>query len=516
MRKFSYLFIIVILLGGLLLIGFAPNTISLLFSVVMEVVVFLGIVFGVIPVISYLNGLNNGVHSIERLEEVQTSSTWLAMMQVESFFRQGTLDEMFRQYKEKLQSQRESRQLLSDVEDFINEDTLSVRSWQTVILQIPGTLTGLGILGTFVGLIMGISNISFSSVNSALNSVQELLNGIQLAFYTSIGGVILSILFNIIYRMVWNMMLRDLYLFTDTFHKNVVPPVEEQQRYRERKEIRQITELLERLPRGGDYSTARGAGEGKHNNEQILMPQIQAGIRNGEFIFYVQPRYELTTRRVIGGEVLVRWKHGKLGMVSPAVFMPVLEQNGYIAKLDQYIWEEACKCVRNWLDAGIRPVPLSLNVTKTDVLAMNIDEVFCNLAKKYRIPPHNIEIEIALNAYLESQGSVNFQEEKLRQHGFRVVVDGFDGDYIGLRLDEHFNADALKLDLRALGDKFNNVGAIFEQARKLNLTLSAEGIESMEQLSILRKCGCTVGQGYYFSKPISVEEFVALMNGEQS
>ncbi len=515
MRKLSYLLILIILLGGILLLAYAPDTMSLMFVAIMDVVVVLGIIFGVIPVLSYLSGLHNGLLSIRRLEETQEKSTWIALMQIDSFFKQNTLDQMFREYREKLKDQRDSGQLLSDVEDYINEDVLAVKSWQTVILQVPGTLTGLGILGTFVGLLSGIGDVTFTSVSSALTSVQTLLNGIQLAFYTSIGGVILSIMFNIMYRIAWNLMLRDLTMFTDEFHKNAIPQVEEQQRYRERKEINQIVELLERIPKGTSYSSARGDGAGgSSGNEQVLMPQIYAGMKNGEFIFYLQPRFDLTTRKVIGGEALVRWKHGKLGMVSPAVFMPVLEQNGFITKLDQYIWEAVCKNIREWLDQGLRPVPISLNVTKTDVMAMDIDEVFTELIKKYRIPPRSIEIEIAQNAYLQSRGTANFEEEKLRSHGFRVVVDGFDGDFIGLQIDESFNADALKVDLRAVSDA--SLPGIFEQARKLQLSLSAEGIESMEQLSSLRKYGCTEGQGYYFSKPVSVEEFLEMTRGDKA
>ena len=516
MRKLSYIFVLVILLGGALLIAFAPDTLSMIFAAAMETVAFLGTLFGILPMISFMNGMNRGEKNIQRVQEVEASSAWLAVMQIDSFFQQNTLDRIFREYREKLQSQRESGQILSDVEDYINEDVLATKSWQPVILQIPGTLTGLGILGTFVGLITGIGEVTFTSVDAALTSVQILLNGIELAFYTSIAGVILSILFNITYRIVWNMLLRDLDLFAEEFHKNIVPPVDEQRRYRERKDLTQITELLDRLPRASSYSVARSdsGASGASSNEEVLMPQILAGMKNGEFVFYIQPRYELNSRKLIGGEALVRWNHGKLGMVSPAVFMPILEQNGYITKLDQYVWEAVCKTIREWIDAGLRPLPISVNVTKTDVLAMDIGETFTELAKKYRIPPRTLEIEIAENAYLHSHGTANSEEEKLRSCGFRVVVDGFDGNYIGLQIDESFNADALKLDLRALGGSTSAITAAFEQARKLQLSLSAEGIESMEQLSTLRKCGCTEGQGYYFSKPVSIEEFVSMMKGE--
>lgn len=518
MRRLSFIFILIILVSGGLLIAFAPGTGSKLFVAIMEGVALLGILFGILPMLFFINGLASGEKNIQRVLELESSSAWLAVMQIDDFFSQKTLDRLFLEYREKIRAQRETGQVLADIEDYINEDVLATKSWQPVIVQIPGTLTGLGILGTFVGLIMGIGEVTFTSVDAALSSVQVLLNGIELAFYSSIAGVILSILFNISYRIIWNMLLRDLDQFTESFHKNIVPPVDEQERYQNRKEVSQITELLERLPRASSYSVARGgsSSSGRDTNEEILMPQILAGMKNGEFIFYIQPRYELNSRKLIGGEALVRWKHSKLGMVSPAVFMPILEQNGYITKLDQYVWEAVCRTIREWIDAGIRPLPISVNVTKTDVLAMNIGDTFIDLVKKYRIPPRTLEIEIAQNAYIHSHGTANSEEEKLRSSGFRVVVDGFDGNFIGLQIDDSFNADALKLDLRAVGDNPGAVTAAFDQASKLQLSLSAEGIESMEQLSTLRKCGCLEGQGYYFSKPISIEEFVSMMKGEKS
>ena len=198
-------------------------------------------------------------------------------------------------------------------------------------------------------------------------------------------------------------------------------------------------------------------------------------------------------------------------MVSPAVFVPILEQNGYITKLDQYIWEAVCRTIRGWIDVGMRPVPISVNVTKTDILAMDVSENFLELLKKYRIPPRSLEIEIAENAYLQSHGNVGEVEESLRQNGFRVVIDGFNGDFLTLDLGGGFSADAVKLDLRDVDNNQQRVAAIFDQARKLQIDVCVEGIESMEQLSTLRKCGATEGQGYYFSKPVPVEEFLEML-----
>ena len=132
------------------------------------------------------------------------------------------------------------------------------------------------------------------------------------------------------------------------------------------------------------------------------------------------------------------------------------------------------------------------------------------------IPPIYLEIEIAENAYMQSSHVVVETEEKLRQNGFRVVMDGFDGDFIALNSIENVNADTMKLDLRRFGGKVNQgmLNSIFDQARNLQLTLSVEGIENMEQMNMLRKCGCSEGQGFYLSKPISIKEFEDVINRE--
>ncbi len=517
-RRLIYIFILIILIGGIVLTAYAPDNISTVFSIVMEAIVLACVLAGVIPVIQYTSGFINAIEAIERILDSQADSVWVAVSQMEDFFNQRTMDKIFREYQEKIKAQQSSGQLLCDIDDFINDEVLAMSSWQTVIQQVPGTLTGLGILGTFIGLIIGIRGIGFSTINAALSSVQTMLNGIQIAFYTSIAGVILSLMFNILYRIVWNVMLRYMSIFSDTFHKNVIPPEDEQQRYRERKEFKQIAELLERLPKNAGFSVAGGAAPVQANagNEQILMPQILDGLKKGEFVFYLQPKFDLNTRKEIAGEALVRWNHGKLGTVSPAVFIPVLESNGYITKLDKYIWEQVCATIRNWIDRGMRPLPVSINVTKTDVLAMDIADFFQSMVKKYRIPPRSLEIEIALNAYLQSPQAVVEAEDKLRQAGFRVLVDGFNGDYVALSSIKGLAADILKLDLRRFSGSNNQASltAVFDQARKLNMSVAVEGIESMEQLSVLRKCGCQEGQGFFLSKPVSVDDFTAMMNGD--
>ena len=173
---------------------------------------------------------------------------------------------------------------------------LALRSWQGVVSQIPGTLTGLGLLGTFIGLLTGIGSVQVSSVDATLESIVML-------FYS--------------------------------------------------------------------LSNAEAGLAGGSGSESVLMPQILNGLQNHEFTFYLQPRYDLNTQKIIGAEALVRWIHPKLGMVAPSVFIPALEKNGYITKLDQYIWNQICAKMRQWIDAGIRPVPISVNISKTDIMALD-------------------------------------------------------------------------------------------------------------------------------------------------
>ena len=209
----------------------------------------------------------------------------------------------------------------------------------------------------------------------------------------------------------------------------------------------------------------------------------------------------------------MRWNHPVLGVISPSVFIPVLESNDYITKLDQYIWEEVCKTIRVWIDEGIRPIPIAVNVTKTDVLAIDVAEFFSDMLKKYRIPPKYLDIDIAKSAYLETHGTLSETEAQLQQMGFRVILDGFDGNFVELSALGGIGTDQLKLDLRsaALQDRINTLPGIFAQARTLRLNLMAEGIESTEQLNVLRKAGCAEGQGYIFSRPLSVDEFAKIL-----
>lgn len=510
MRKLIVGIAALLIAAGGLLLSLAPDTLSMLILLCMCFIIMLGFFLGLMPGLLYGAGFKTGRQNIEQALDVQSTETWIAVFKLETLFRQKTLDNLFRDYKNKVEQQKEDDEIVSDVEEYISEDVLSLRTWQGLVLQIPGILTGLGILGTFIGLITGISGIGFSSVEAALESISVLLRGIETAFYTSISGVILSIIFNILNRMIWNTMLREYGLFIETFHKIVIPSTEEQARKKYSMDIRSILNRLDRLPKNPGFSLSMGNGGSTQNvaNEQILMPQITEGLKKGEFTFYLQPRVDLNTRKFVAAEALVRWQHETLGLLTPSVFVPLLEKNGFITRMDAYIWEDVCKTIRRWIDAGNRPIPISLNISKTDLLAMDVAGFFEEMLSRYRIPPRSLELEIAKNAYVQNPGTTKDVAGTLRRLGFKVIMDGFDGDYISVNMLENAETDALKLDLRFMSDQADNeLQVIFEQARKLNIEMMAEGIENTEQISNLKKAGCSVGQGYYFHKPMSIQTF---------
>ena len=188
-----------------------------------------------LPIINYSAGFGHASRNIRTAQKTQTSMPWLAVAKMNNFFNQRVLDRLFDQYREKVEEERKNNMIIEGIDEVINEDELSIRCWQGVMLQIPGTLTESWTPGNFIGLITGISSVQISSVDATLASIQTLIEGIRVAFYTSISGVILSVLFNIIYKFLWNIMIRDLGMFTASFQRNIIPSVEEQQRYSQKK-----------------------------------------------------------------------------------------------------------------------------------------------------------------------------------------------------------------------------------------------------------------------------------------
>lgn len=501
---------LLLFLAGALALAFSPDAFSLFIVLLMCILLALGFFFTILPLLFYSEGLRTGRAGVEALAEVSAAAPWDAMQQQGIAFHQKTLDALFAFYRSKTARQQKQGVILSGIDEVINEEALALRSWQHLSSQIPGTMTALGLLGTFLGLILGIRNITFSSVDATVASIQTVLWGIDLAFYTSIVGVIFSILFNLLCKLIWSLLVRELHLFLESFQMHVLPSAAEQARLRRHTETQQILERLNRLPKKQGYLPGAVPPLPELQTRLRTLPLLREGLKNGEFLFYIQPVCDLNTRAVVGGEALIRWNHGESGLVTPESFLPAAESSGLIVKLDQNLWESVCRVIRQWLDDGKRPLPLSVNLSRTDLMALDLARHFRELVRRYRIPPRYLELEVSESVWLSCPEAARETGAALREAGFRLVMDGVQEEFPGAVSPNDPGIDALKLDLRYFEGRprwEEALESLLDRARKAHLPVMAAGIENAQQLTLLRRGGCTLGQGFHLHRPMPPEEF---------
>lgn len=505
MRKIIIILCTVFAMVCALLTVISPDYLSMIVVAVMTLIITAGFVFGLIPNLMFCAGLREGQESIERVREVHADNVWTAVTSVKPFFRQKKLDSLFDAYLENVKDQEEKGVVISDIEDVINDDILAIYSWRGAVIQVAGILTALGLLGTFMGLVTGISSVTFTSAEATMESIENLLAGISTAFYTSIAGVILSIMFNIAYRLVWNIMLRECSLFNEKFHLYIQPTADEQIRANQYLNTEKMIQNLEVLRANSSLSLSRGTNDPAQ--EQRMMIDILSGMRHGEFTFVLEPVCSLADRGIIKAETKLQWNHPVLGTVQPSVYMPIVESDGFIAKLDQYIWEQICETVRDWLDNGAHPVPVVLNIRKTDLLALDVYENIRELAEELELEPRYIEVAIDESAYAICHEEAKKAEKKFISSGYKVTIANFSGNLVKLG---ETDADEICLDLGALDDD-SEIESIFTQAMNAKLNMTCEGISSAKLLADVKRYGCTNGRGPHLYSEMSLEEYEKLM-----
>ena len=216
--------------------------------------------------------------------------------------------------------------------------------------------------------------------------------------------------------------------------------------------------------------------------------------------------------------MLVRWNHPQLGPLLPSDFIAPLEQNGQICTLDQYVWEQACQSLRRWLDAGKFPlVPLSVNVSRADIRDPSLADRLPALLERYSLPPELLHLEITESAYMEDPQQLIATTRQLRRHGFLVEMDDFGSGFSSLNILKDVPVDVLKLDQCFLRDMESNprsgqiLDSVIRMANRLHLRVIAEGVDNQEQAELLHNMGCHILQGYYFSPPLSEQDFLSLL-----
>ena len=247
--------------------------------------------------------------------------------------------------------------------------------------------------------------------------------------------------------------------------------------------------------------------------EQEVFNDMRPALEKEEFVIYFQPKYDGYTQLPYGAEALIRWNHPKKGLIAPAQFIPVLEKNGFIEKLDYYVWEKVCQYIKKWKDQGLTPAPISVNMSRVDCSNAGLPDKLTRLVRKYDISPGLLQLELTESAYMDNPDFVNNMICELRKRGFRIMMDDFGSGFSSLNTLKDIQVDYLKLDMKFLfshSDDFKSkriLSSVVSMAKWLRLKVIAEGVETEEQFDFLKRIQCDYVQGYYFSRPMPVSEY---------
>ena len=246
--------------------------------------------------------------------------------------------------------------------------------------------------------------------------------------------------------------------------------------------------------------------------EKNIEDNMERALDNNEFVVYLQPKVEVKSNKIAGAEALVRWLDPKKGIIPPLEFIPIFEKNGFIGKLDIYVFEEVCRMIRNWLDEGTNPVPVSVNLSRMHLQNPHFLKKYKEIQMKYNIPADLLEIELTETMVFENFEHLKKVIDEIHQMGFYCSIDDFGSGYSSLNLLKEIPVDILKLDRvffsKENDERGNNViESIISLAKKLNMTTISEGVETISQVDFLKKINCDLVQGYVFSKPLNRDSF---------
>jgi len=250
--------------------------------------------------------------------------------------------------------------------------------------------------------------------------------------------------------------------------------------------------------------------------EKLLENQMYNALKTNQFEVYLQPKYELLHNCIVGAEALVRWNHPIAGMLSPGEFIPFFEQNGFVTKLDFYVFENVCALMRSWQDNQLSPMPIAINFSRLHLDKPDFTVHLQEIIRKYDISPSLLVIELTENTFLNNIDTALSVIFRLKSLGFTVSMDDFGSGFSSLNLLKQIPVDELKLDRGFFCDTIHEqrgesiVESVINMAKKLNMSTVSEGIEETAQVDFLKKIGCDIVQGYVFAKPMPVAEFEAL------
>lgn len=277
---------------------------------------------------------------------------------------------------------------------------------------------------------------------------------------------------------------------------------------------------------GNQFDVAAGArlestGRAPSNDEivpRFSLDDINQAFDNNEFCFYLQPKCNAETGAIVGAEALVRWNHPEYGLVSPGEFIPLLERESMVTRFDLFIWRSVCEMLSRWDGEGRNLVPVSVNVSMTDIEAIDVARVLGDLLDRFSIDARLLQVEITESAIAHNTDVVEETIRDLHARGIAVLMDDFGSAYSSLNMLKDINVDAIKLDMKFVDLNADNaakglkiIESVIDMAYQLRLSIIAEGAQTAEQVSKLRELGCMYIQGYYFYRPLTVGKMEDLL-----
>ena len=270
------------------------------------------------------------------------------------------------------------------------------------------------------------------------------------------------------------------------------------------------------------YAVYDDALRDKLKREKAITDMMETALTEKQFIVYYQPKYSLNGNCMAGAEALVRWIHPEWGFMSPGEFIPLFEKNGFISRLDQYVWEQVCEQLADWKKKGYPSLPISVNMSRSDVYQPQLVDTIRGITRRHGVEPSCLHLEVTESAYAENASQIIQTVDELRSQGFTIEMDDFGSGYSSLNMLTQMKLDILKLDMKFIQNELAKpvdrsiLGQIIDLAHWMNLNVVAEGVESREQLERLSELGCDYVQGFYLAKPMPAAEYEALLAAQSA
>lgn len=247
-----------------------------------------------------------------------------------------------------------------------------------------------------------------------------------------------------------------------------------------------------------------------------MFDDMQTALDEKKFVMYLQPIVDLHLYKICSAEALVRWEHEEKGLLSPYAFLPLFEDTNLIFKLDYYMWEEACKTLRRWMDNKIEPIPLMLNISPVHLNSTSMMQVLSDLLDRYKLQKELVVLELPERALTGGGPEVQKTVKALAEEGYTLCIDNFGGRHSPVNLMRDLPFSMVKLDRTFLNENSKNeegrtiLRYLIAMAKELDFTVEAEGVETLRQVNFLTEIGCDMAQGYYFSMPMNLRDFDSL------